>query len=170
MIVEQQELEYELIKNTNNEVLDKETSADTVSSNSNVQEAGQNIETEPQEETTENEQVNEPENKTENEEKKEETDNQETSAPEEDEFEKRRKQNRWVIIALILIILFQLIFICIKILDFGLNSVTAWEVDSIELTEENLQILNDTKLNIFGGKNSDRGRKNCSNIKRNIQI
>ena len=52
-------------------------------------------------------------------------------------------------IGIIFLIILLMLLISYKIADIGFNSVTSWEVDNIELTEENLQILNDTKINIF---------------------
>lgn len=63
---------------------------------------------------------------------------------------KFRNINKSVAFLIVFIILLVLT-ICFRISSIGFNSLEAWEVDKIELTEENLQILNDTKLNIFNG-------------------
>ena len=68
---------------------------------------------------------------------------------------KSRRINKSIVFIIILIILLFLL-ICFKIADIGFNAVEAWEVDKIELTEENLQILNDTKLNIFSGLKNNK--------------
>ena len=64
------------------------------------------------------------------------------------------KISRTMILIIILIILL-LLFTCIRVASIGFNSVEAWEVDNIELTAENLQITNNTKLNIFSELNGD---------------
>ena len=71
------------------------------------------------------------------------------------EYKKNKRINKTIVFIIILIILL-LLFICFKIANIGFNSVEAWEVDRIELTEENLQILNNTKLNIFGGLRNNK--------------
>ena len=70
---------------------------------------------------------------------------------ETDKKRKRIKANIGVTIAIILLT----ILICFKLGSIGFNGFTSWEIDSIELTGENLQIENNTKLNIFGGLNSN---------------
>jgi hypothetical protein len=67
---------------------------------------------------------------------------------EPEEIRKERKISRTIVCIIILIILLMLL-ICYRIATIGFNSVEAWQVDKIELTEENLQIENDTKINIF---------------------
>ncbi len=70
------------------------------------------------------------------------------------EIEKERKQRR-INVLVIFIILLLLLFICYRIATIGFNSVEAWEVDRIELTENNMQIENNTKLNVFSGFNKN---------------
>jgi len=75
-----------------------------------------------------------------------------------DSFAKRkryRKINKFIAFIIFLAILL-LPMICYKLADIGFNAVEAWEIDKIELTEENLQILNDTKLNIFSGLKNNK--------------
>lgn len=75
--------------------------------------------------------------------------------------EKERKIRRIMIFILLLIILL-LLFICYKMGNIGFNSIEAYVVDKIELTGENLEISNNTKLNIFSGLQNGKIAPNSS--------
>lgn len=81
------------------------------------------------------------------------------------EQKRERKINR-VIVAIILIVILLLLVICFKIGDIGFNSIQSFEVDKIELTGENLQISNNTKLNIFSGLANNKLTPNSSGVYR----
>ncbi len=150
MIVEQQQLEKEKTEGTENKEFNTEASVETINNRPNESEvADTQGETDSFKEYVEgNTEIHDREILN------------EVNIEEENKGKKTTK----FIIALNIIIILLLLFICYKIITFGLNSVTAWEVEGIELTEENLQIQNDTKLNIFGVKDSNRRKKNSSNV------
>ncbi len=85
------------------------------------------------------------------------TENQEIYEDLEYTNKKRRKIR--IIIGIIIAIILLTILICFRLGSIGFNAFTSWEIDSIELTGENLQIENNTKLNIFGGLNSNANNK-----------
>ena len=76
-------------------------------------------------------------------------------ADEYNTHKKYRRINKSVAF-LIFFIFLLILFICLKISSIGFNSLEAWEVDKIELTEENSQISNNTKLNIFNGLKNNK--------------
>ena len=76
--------------------------------------------------------------------------NNQNNADEYSTHKKYRNINKSIVFLILFVVLLML-FICFRISSIGFNSLEAWEVDKIELTEENLQILNNTKLNIFNG-------------------
>ena len=63
--------------------------------------------------------------------------------------EPKNKQN-YIVTLIIIILILLLLLIGFKIVYIEKNSFESWEMDQIEITRENLQILNNTKLNIFG--------------------
>ena len=96
------------------------------------------------------------------------TDEAKDETTDEDEQEKIEDKQQRIINHLIFIIAMLTILIVMiisfKMGNIGFNAFTAWDVDKIELTKENLQILNDTKLNIFGDAKNER-RIYCSKFK-----
>ncbi len=87
-------------------------------------------------------------------EKKEINSNELDELDELNKIQKNKKQRR-INVLIVFIIILLLLLICYRIATIGFNSVEAWEVDKIELTKENLQIANNTKINVFSGLNTN---------------